>query len=265
MPVLPPVFAAPTDSLTTILNAARTRLREDIPTLYGVSGKILGEHQATTQQAVNNAWRKMQEKLVDLGFNTLSDEVIISGFPLVGSYDPATQCHINWTEYFDGLSLFPAPVLPSNLIQPLKIWERWHGQNAEFAPQPMGQVLDGLPAMSKQTANRWWEWRNNSIYFAGSLMAVDWRIKFLTYFADFIDVSTTPWFQQPVPIVRCLEPFSLYICAEFAPDAPTAQAYTAEAEVAAALLVNREIKAKQRVNVRRQPRSGRGSGRTSWY
>jgi uncharacterized protein (UPF0254 family) len=78
-------------------------------------------------------------------------------------------------------------------------------------------------------------------------------------------MANIPWFESDVPIVRCLEPFSLLICAEFAPDADTAAAYTAEAEIAIAALMNREVKAKQRVNVRRQARSGRGFGRTSWY
>jgi hypothetical protein len=78
-------------------------------------------------------------------------------------------------------------------------------------------------------------------------------------------MANIPWFESDVPIIRCQEAFSLLICAELAPDADTAKAYTEEAEVAIAERMNLEVKAKQRVNVRRQARSGRGFGRTSWY
>ncbi len=73
-----------------------------------------------------------------------------------------------------------------------------------------------------------------------------------------------PWFESDVPIIRCQEAFSLFICAEFAPDAATAQAYTEAAEAAVKKRMNLEVKAKQRVNVRRQPRSGDGGG-WGWY
>lgn len=73
------------------------------------------------------------------------------------------------------------------------------------------------------------------------------------------------WYNQPVPILRCLDAFSLFVCAEFAPDAQTAEAYLEEAKLAVNRMFNREVKANQRVNIRRQPRSGRGSSSSSCY
>jgi hypothetical protein len=194
----------PVDNLNTIINAARARLQSDLPTLAPSSGKILDRTQAATQQAVNNAWRKLQEKLANFGLTVLTDEVILLNVPIVASLDPATQTRLDWTSFFDGVTNTPgtddydpvnkqyvftgAPVLPSNCIQPLKIWERWSGINAQFATQPMTMILDGLPTIQKSTANRFWEWRNNAIWMPGSTMPMDLRIKFVQFFPDFEDV-----------------------------------------------------------------------------
>ena len=267
MPILPPTAASPLDVLNTILDAARFRLNDRIDTLQPIGGKLLQNNQAFSQQGVNNAWRRFQEKLANLGFTTLTDEAIIYGLPVAGSADPASQAYINWTNYFDGNNLLSAPVLPYNLIQPLKVWERQNGINSPFIEPPMEQILDGLPAFPKTALNRRWEWRNNSIYLPGALAVVDLRIKFITYFADFADLGGVRWFQQPVPIVRCQEPFSLYIAAEFENargDKAAAKEFGDEAESATKALMNREVRSKQRVNVRRQPRGGYGGNGWGW-
>ncbi len=205
--VSPTMSIAPVDNLNTILNAARTRLQSDMPTLYPVSGRVLDRTQAATQQGVNNAWRKMQESLANLGLTVLTDEVILLNVPAVTNLDPATQCRIDWTSYFDGTINTPGtddynavlkqyvftggPVLPSNCIQPLKIWERASGQNAQFPGEPMEMILDGLPTFPKTSWNRCWEWRNNAVWLAGSVMAMDLRIKFIKFFPDFADLIVT--------------------------------------------------------------------------
>ncbi len=259
------------DNVNTILNAARARLQSDLPTLYPISGHVLDRTQAATQQGVNNAWRKLQERLADLGFLAMTNEIVMAAIPIVQSTDPATQIALNWDGFFDGANQLTDPFLPDYVVQPLKIWERQNGMNSSFPREPMEMILDGLPACQKTSFNRFWEWRNNTIYMPGSLMLMDLRIKYIQFFPDFVDTITdyalrvaVPWFQQQVFLVRCLEPFSLLICAEFAPDAPTAELYTTAAEGAMKKRMNLEIKARQRVNVRRQGRSGDGSG-MGWY
>lgn len=270
MPVLPPPGSTIFDTANTILNSARVRLNDKLETLFPVSGRILQNNEAFTQQVFNNAYRKFQEFLANLGYTPLKQEVIIPGIPIVANTDPASQEYIDWFSFFDGANYWTAPVLPNNFIQPLKVWERWTNQNQTFPDQPMEQYLDGLPTPPKTTYNGCWEWRDNKIYMPGSLMSMDLRILYIQYYADLVDVETSRWFTQSVPIVRCLEPMSLYICYEFcmartpandeeaSMQAGAMKDFEAKAEAAAKLIFNRDVKTKQRGNFSRIPRSGRG-------
>jgi hypothetical protein len=164
------------------------------------------------------------------------------------------HAYIDWTEYCDGVNIFPKPVLPADMILPLKVWERPSAMNAIWGP-PMENFVDGLPDIPKQTWNGCWEWRANAIYFPGALQVMDFRVLYMRYLGDFVDVSNIPWFQQPVPIVRSQTAFSLYLCAEI--DTDNAEEWLVKAQAAAKMMVNREAAMKQRGNVRRQSRSGR--------
>src|ERR1700676_2170033 len=203
MPVLPPPNKTAYDTVNTVLNTARMRLNDKLITLAPVGGKIVENTQVFTQVAVNAAWRKLQEFLGDKGYDRLVDECIILKFPIAASKDPSSQCWINWEGCWDGVNFFPLPRLPQFFNHPLKIWERWNGINAEFTDPPMQKILNGLPAQMKTTNLRFWEWRSDTLYTPGSQMVEDLRIRHVSYIADFLDSGTTPWFAQPVPIMRC--------------------------------------------------------------
>ena len=267
MPILPPVSAQPYDTVTTVLNIARGRMNDDLDTLQGVSGRILKNGQVFTQQTVNTAWRKLQEYLSERGYARVINECVISSLPVAGSSDPSTQAWLSWQGYFDGLNFFPQPALPGELTHPLKIWERWSGSNAQFADPPMEKILDGLPSVQKTSRNRFWEWRGDTIYFPGSQMIEDFRIRYVKYLEDFLDSGNTPWFNLQVPIVRVGDGFSWFICAELAGargDNDLSDKYMGRGEAALNRIFNLDVAADQRVNIRRQSRSGRGNGRT-WY
>ncbi len=263
MPIIPPPQAVAYDNVYKVLSTAKTRLNDALPTLFPVGGKLLENSQTQTQQMVNTAWRRLQEYLANLGYTRLTDESIIFQLPVVGSQDPAVQTYINWFNYFDGQNLFNAPVLPPNMILPLKIWERQSGTASGFAQ--MGMFLDGLPTWNKQARNLCWEWRGDAVFMPGSQQVMDLRVRYAAYLPDFEDSGNVPWFQQPVPIMRCLDSLSCFICAEvlIARGDVHENPFVVKAEEAANLIMNRDISAKQRVNVRRRPRSGRGDG-ASW-
>ena len=267
MPVLPPPAAAVYDSLNVIIKMVNSRLNDDITTLLPVSGKILRNSQTYSQQLVNNSWRKMQEHLGEKGYARLLNEVVIYGFPVVASTDPATQCWLSWSGCFDGANFFPAPALPTDFSHPIKVWERWSSQNTQFGDPPMEKILDGLPSTSKTTNIRYWEWRGDALYHPGSMMVEDLRIRYINFLPDFLDVGTVPWFQQPVPIVRIADAFSCFVCAEVTAargDLALATVFLEEGKAGLGRVFNLDVRADERVNIRRRPRSGRGYGR-SWY
>ncbi len=187
------------------------------------------------------------------------------------SQDPAVQAYLDWSGYWNGTTLDATKVLPQNLILPMRLWQRVTGQNAEFCP--MTQWLDGLPSMPATAYNLAWERRGDAIYLIGSNSFLDYRIRYANYLPDFIETSapSLPWYGQEVKVVRASDSLSLYVCAEIAGSRPDLEldtaAFTQAAENAAKLIYNRDVRQKQRVNVRRLSRSGRleGSGyANSW-
>jgi len=262
----------PYDTVYTILSTARTRLNDELVTLYPVSGKLLENNTVFTQQTVNTAWRKLQEYLANLGYVRLVDEAQILNLPPVTSSDPASQVSLNWFGYFDGTSQQPAPVLPPLLTYPLKVWERQSGTGAAYLI--LENIFDGLPTWAKSPRNRFWEWRSEAIHMPGATYQMDLRIRYVQYLPDFIDITASPgpqqvigpWYQQPAPMMRCLDAFSFYICAEMAESRGLEpEPWQAKAEAAAKLIMNRDQKAKQRGNIRRLSRSGRLEGQEWGY
>jgi len=152
--------------------------------------------------------------------------------------------------------------LPQDLILPMRLWQRVTGQNAEFSPIP--QWLDGLFSMPATPYNQCWEWRGDAIYFTGANSALDIRVRYANFIGDFIEANGLPWYQQTVPVSRALDPLSLYVCSEVASSRPDLEmdtaAFYAAGLAAAKLIYNRDVRQKQRVNVRRLSRSGRLEG-----
>lgn len=252
MPILPPVTNPPYDTVESALQLARTRLND---AMLSINGEILTDTAPFTQTIVNGAWRRLQQYLSNLGFTMMTNEVILFGVPTVNQAvnDPALQVWVNWSQYFDGVNYFNAPVVPQDFIQPLRLWERWSGFNSPF--MEMRQQLDGLPACPKTQFNRIWEWRDNAIYMPGAQMVTDLRIRYLRYLPDFIDQGSTPWYQQSMSIMGCRDAMADYICYEMAKPRGDLNAddFLKRAEAEANLIFNREIQLKERVNIRRRP------------
>ena len=202
---------APLDTLETVVNVARVRLLDAIPT---ISGNILTDADAATLVNINAAWRRFQELLVNFGYTWLKLEKVLAAVAAVTSTDTSSQVYVNWANYFDGTSPQSAPVLPQDLIAPLVLWERATGGTNSF--MPMDRMDNGLPAVPKGLRNKCWEFRNGAIYLPGSTVIVDLRLRYAASCADFVDAGTTPFASQTVPILRSVNPFAWFICAEAA-------------------------------------------------
>lgn len=260
---------APLDQVYVAMNAAKMRLNDILPTLLPLNRGILQTNMDFTQQGVNNAWTKLRQYVANKGLTKTKQEVVLSPIPVISSTvqnDPSVQVWIDWTGYFNGVSLNTGIFLPQDLIQPLKCWERQTGSLGLFVDPGMEYILDGLPMVPHSNFNLRWEWRNNKLYMPGAIQQTDLRLRYLRYDGSFID-QTTPsvirWFQQPIPIVDCIDSFSLYIAAEFCASRgqyEVAQGFQVQAENSAKLLVNRDVQMKQRVQARRRSTSGRLEG-----
>lgn len=249
-------------------------------TLIAVSGTILKETEPSTQQAFNSAYRKLQAVMAKAGSATFEQNIVIKGIPPVSqdALDPATECWISTQGCSDGADEFSTPALPSDLMTPLWMSERWNGS---MQPIPGARVpnmrcmVDGLDNVQKTNYNGQWQWRGEVIYYPGSLQTMDFRIYYQKYLPDMVDVGQAPWFEQNVPITRCQDALSQWLCREFAMmqaanpelDADVRGQWTlavptfeAEAMDTTAGLVSPDKKRKQRTNYSRLPFAGGGRG-----
>ena len=266
----PPINTAPRDTVEMALNLARTRLNDAIESL---DGDILTDTQPFSQTIVNGAWRRYQGYLANKGFTSFKDVCVIFAIPVVGNPnpartpDPATRCWINWSGFWDGSAFYPQPVLPQDLISPLKIWQRQNGSNQPFFDPPMELILDGIPDYPKSCFNRQWEWQNETIQFGGCTQVNDFKILYNKLLPDFFDMGDVPWMKNKIPIMRSLDTLASYICYETSMPRGDIDAavFKAEAEAAADQIFNRDMRMKQRTNIRRRSHSGRLEGADQWH
>lgn len=210
--------AAPFDNLEDVANTSRVRLNDAIQSL---GGDILTDNNVFTLTFITAAWRRFQQLLCNFNASIFKRQAVYSStlgtnsIPASTSTDYGAQSWMNWDNFFTGSgSLLTSPVLPTDLINPLEIWERVQGSTGPF--YKCDEEKNGLPWVPKQTLNRAWEWRNNTLYLIGATGVTDIQFRYQGYLADFVANTTTPFSSQPVPVVNCLSPFAWFLCAEVA-------------------------------------------------
>ena len=268
MPGLPPNLTAPYDSIEFVLNGARVAIN-GAASANGLAGSLLTDTAVFTQPLLSLAWRDMQDELQDNGFETLKKECVLLGMrPATSTTDPSTQCSLSWTGYFDGLNTWTppnTPVLPQDMIEPVRLWERQNGSNGRF--MPMAPANDGLPSRPPGGAIRVWEWRNDAIWMLGCTVSYDLRIRYDSYLADLVvSASAITNAATPVPIMRSGRALALYLAAEFAASRGSILAdnlYT-KGDEAVGKLCLRTSRKKQRGQHRRRPYGGSMTNRGTW-
>jgi hypothetical protein len=260
-----PQPSAPYAVVNDALNLARTRINDAI---VSIGGDMLTNTQPFTQVMSNAAWLKLQQFLASLGFSRNRKRTVLTGFPVVGSTDPASECRLNWSYYFDGVSYFTppeTPVLPQDFIAPLRIGERHStGFQATLTTSfsrftKLTLAPDGNPDWQKRAWNGWFDWRNDEIILPGSNQIMDLEIFYAAFLPDFNTVGEVQWYNQPIPILRSTSALANYIAAEFA--APRgdldAGSFVSAAEEDSRLIYNNaDVPLKQRNNLSRRSYSG---------
>jgi hypothetical protein len=214
---------------------------------------LLANDRPYTLPLLNSSFQDLQEELVDRGVQLLVAEAQLEDFPAVDSSvatDPATQVWIGYEHCYDGVNQDDEPVLPADLLEPLRLWERQAGTTQNYVP--MRQMIDGLPSFTAGAYLRWWEWRQDKLYFIGSMLSTDIRMRYLAYLADLTlpDEDASP----VVPIIRSKNALAYLIAAQFAASrgSALAQTYRALAGEYIDKMCNRSTKRKQRAQIRRR-------------
>lgn len=220
------------------------------------TGDIFADSQAYVVPTINLAWRKFQKKLDYSSHPRMRNEAIIFNLPVVGSQDPAAQQFISWTQFFDGLSFTTTPTLPSDFLSPLRLYER------PSAPQgvtntrgfvEMHPATDGLPARAKGFRNKLWDWREDALWFNGSLLNLDIRAQYTAFLPDIVVGSS--FAATIIPIMRSADALAYYAAEAFVVPrggAMVAPSFAMKGDEATDALTNRQAKLLQRGSYRRR-------------
>lgn len=229
------------------------------------TGDIFADTQAYVVPTIVLAWRRLQKAMAKNGHSRLRSEVLITGAPVMSNLDPAAQQWMDWTGFFDGTSFLTTatnpvgPNLPQDFIQPVRLWERPSGLSVEF--RPMELAGDGLIPRNKGSYNHFFDWREDAIYFPGSLLSMDFKILYSAFLPDIVVGTGQTFDQVQIPIMRAAESLAYYAAEIFVTargGKDLAEDFRAKGEEATGQIVSSQVKLQARSSFHRRPWGFRG-------
>ena len=132
---------------------------------------------------LNSAYRKVQRALENIQSGSqLSDDALLL-VPAIQAVDPALRVAIT-----DASA--QSSQLPSDLLVPLRLWERPSGSTGDFTEMDDLSDQGGLPSQAQGPTLQFWEWRADGIYMLGATQDTQVRLRYRKAFPDLIDGSS---------------------------------------------------------------------------
>jgi hypothetical protein len=194
----------------------------------------------------NSAYRKLQRALGNAGGGGFIQDDALLVVPAVGAADTSLQVSITDTTA-------PPNQLPTDLLVPLKIWERANLSADEFVEMVDLSQHGGLPSRAQDVVLSVWEWRADGIYFLGATQDVQIRLRYAKAYPDFTDATS------PVLVRNAQEAiaYATAALAGWARGSPLAQRWDDAASDAMEDLVIAAVRREQQSSRRRRPFSAR--------
>lgn len=198
---------------------------------------------------VNSSYRRVQRKLANTGsgpFIQDNVELIVAAIA-AASRGPQTQAVIN--------DATPAPnQLPTDLLVPVKLWERPNGSSQDFCEMVDLTLHSGLPSRTQGATLSVWEWRADGIYFIGATQDTQIRVRYYRALPDFAGPTD-------VVLIRNAQEAIAYGAAAMigaARGSPNAEKYDAAQEDADEDIIVLYSRQQQHTGRRRRPYGSRG-------
>jgi len=195
---------------------------------------------------VNSAYRKVQRAIGNAGGGGFIQDDALLVVSAVSGVDTSLQVSIT-----DATA--PPNQLPTDLLVPLKLWERANGSSDDFVEMVDLTRHGGLPSRAQDTALSVWEWRGDGLYFLGATQDVQIRLRYLKAYPDLTDATS------PV-LVRNAQEALAYAAAALAAwsrGSPLAAKWDDAAADAIEDLIVATVKREQQSQRRRRPFSSR--------
>lgn len=194
----------------------------------------------------NSAYRKVQRALGNSGAGGfLSDDVLLV-VPAVTTPDASLQ--VSLTD-----ATAPPNQLPTDLLVPLKLWERPSGSSDDFAEMVDLSRHGGLPSRLQDLTLSVWEWRAGGIYFIGATRDMQIRLRYLKAYPDLTDATS------PILVRNAQEAiaYATAALAGWARGSPLSEKWDEAAADALEDLVSAAVRREQQSSHRRRPFSSR--------
>ena len=194
----------------------------------------------------NSAYRKLQRALSNAGGGGFIQDDALLVVTAVTQTDTSLQ--VSLTD-----ATAPPNQLPTDLLVPLKLWERPNGSAQDFVEMVDLTRHGGLPSRAQDLTLSIWEWRVDGIYFLGATQDTQVRLRYLKAYPDLADATS------PV-LVRSAQEAIAYATAALAAwsrGSPLAAKWDDAASDAIEDLVIAAVRREQQSARRRRPFSAR--------
>ena len=131
----------------------------------------------------NSAYRKLQRALGNAGGGGFIQDDVLLVVTAVTETDTSLQVSIT-----DATA--PPNQLPTDLLVPVKIWERPNCSTDDFLEMVDLTQHGGLPSREQDTTLSVWEWRADGIYFLGATQDTQIRLRYSKAYPDFTDATS---------------------------------------------------------------------------
>jgi len=132
---------------------------------------------------LNSAYRKVQRAIGNAGGGGFIQDDTLLVVPAVAAQDASLQVSIT-----DASA--PPNQLPTDLLVPLKLWERPNGSSDDFAEMIDLTRHGGLPSREQDLVLSVWEWRADGLWFVGATQDTQIRLRYLKAYPDFSDATS---------------------------------------------------------------------------
>lgn len=131
----------------------------------------------------NSAYRKVQRALANVNSGTFLNDDVLLMVTAVAATDASLQVSIT-----DATA--PPNQLPTDLLVPLKLWERLNGSTDDFVEMTDLTGHGGLPSQPQGECLEYWEWRTDGLYFLGATNDTQIRLRYQKAFPDLTDATS---------------------------------------------------------------------------
>jgi hypothetical protein len=194
----------------------------------------------------NSAYRKVQRAIGNAGGGGFIQDDVLLVVTAVAETDTSLQVSIT-----DATA--PPNQLPTDLLVPVKLWERPNLSTDDFLEMVDLSQHGGLPSRVQDVTLSVWEWRADGIYFIGATQDTQIRLRYSKAYPDLTD-STSP------VLVRNSQEAIAYATAALAAwsrGSPLAERWDQAATDAIEDLVITAVRREQQSSRRRRPYSSR--------